>query len=185
MAWPTARFKTATLNGAWTPSDMNGVQDLLLNARGHALDGATNIATEESTTSTSYVKLATPDEVTGVVLPTNGLIYVLVRAWVKSTGGTGNEIGLFLNGTQVQDTLGSPLTASDLSTSYEVVTTDLSKFSRIQVTGDATDGQAAAPDALAIFAAAGTYTVDLRYKAASGETVSAKNRHLWVWTGTP
>src|SRR4051812_26149246 len=50
------------------------------------LDGGSSIiATEESRTNVAYGKLPTPDQVSGVVLPPNGLIVVVYQALWKSS----------------------------------------------------------------------------------------------------
>jgi hypothetical protein len=60
-----------------------------------------NISASQATSSTSYATLSTPDEVTNVVLPTNGLIAVWYQAtWQESVNGAARA-ALFLDGAEV------------------------------------------------------------------------------------
>lgn len=64
--------------------------------------GKSIIATSETTASTSYTTLTTPDVVPSIVLPTNGLIYVAYNALVwGGSVGTGNA-AIFLGSNQVK-----------------------------------------------------------------------------------
>ncbi len=59
-----------------------------INASGTVRRGKTNISATESRTNTAYGLLTTPDRVQSVVLPTDGLLYVLYQAtWQESVAG--------------------------------------------------------------------------------------------------
>lgn len=72
-----------------------GISNALNTGRGY-----TAVATEQTTTSTSFVTLATADVVSSVVLPSNGLICVAYQAMWKGSGGA-PRAAIFLNSTQV------------------------------------------------------------------------------------
>ncbi len=77
--------------------------------------GATNIAASQSTASASYTTLGTPDQVTGIVLPTNGLIRVWYQAQCTSTAASNAAIFLGSNQLQVMGNDGTthgPITTS-------------------------------------------------------------------------
>jgi hypothetical protein len=122
MAWPSARYKTATNGGSWVPADMNGVQDQYLRSTGLldtdmdpatvgaklGLDGTgvvrrgkSIIAATESRTNTAYGTLTTPDKVT-VTLPTDGLIKVAYQAtWQQSVDGAASA-AIFIGANQLK-----------------------------------------------------------------------------------
>lgn len=68
---------------------------------GTGVRGAVNIAASQSTSSTSYVTLATPDQVSGIVMPTNGLIAVWYQAtWQESVAGAARA-AIFIGSNQL------------------------------------------------------------------------------------
>jgi hypothetical protein len=168
--------------------------------------GHTNIATSEARTNAGYGTLTTPDQVVGVVLPTDGLVLVGYQAqWAESVAGAASaNIFLGANGLKaatgngggsapIDDAIGTaatstasvfaPLTTGVLGLYSGVTqggTTAAADVSTGQVVGYF-GGPAGSGGPLWIFAAAGTYTVSVQYKATSG-SVTAKNRHLWVAT---
>lgn len=161
-------------------------------------------ATEESTTSASYVSLG--DSVQ-VVLPNKGLIFAAYVATWKESVGSAARAALFFNDEQqhapyfteaapfpteaiifVADTW-KPLAAAPVGLFSGAGSLDADEY-----TGDVTTGQsvgvadenaAAAPyfmfGPFVGWADAGTYTVGPRFKTSSG-TVTVKDRQLWVWT---
>jgi hypothetical protein len=185
------------LNGNLDAQNLTGATVATLGLNGATTGrGATNIATSQNTASTTYVTLATPDQVTAVNLPANGLILVGYQAtWAESVAGAARA-AIFLGSNQLKGasnsgaapgvqeaavggTAGQPtplvswaggLTSLAASTGYP---------------GDVTTGQllgagnAGAGGFAVIHAAAGTYDVSVRFKVSSG-TVSALNRKLWV-----
>lgn len=92
-----------------------------VNTPGGVRRGKSIIATEESTTSTSYVLLSTPDRVQSIELPEDGLIIVSYRALWRTVGA---EAAIFLGSNQVKaaaasssgiDIAGTPENSSDSS----------------------------------------------------------------------
>jgi len=64
--------------------------------------GSTNISTSQSTSSTSYTTLSTADQVTGLVVPTNGLIAVWYQAtWSESVAGAARA-AIFIGSNQLK-----------------------------------------------------------------------------------
>lgn len=165
--------------------------------------GKVSIPTQETRTNAAFGTMPTPDQVAGIVLPTDGLIVVAYQAlWNNSVAGAARA-ALFLGAAQV--TFGragnvpaqvdaGPITAgttdNPLATSnYGLVSTDAAGTASEVTTGQIVGMQnPSTPNALAnaggpcyIFAAAGTYTLSVQFKASSGNVVVQK-RHLWVWT---
>lgn len=108
------------------------------------------------------------------------------RLWPKIASGTGT-VGLFLGSTQVVGPIGSPVELAFVNTTYDRVIASLpSSNGGIGASGgaaaDVATGQLADNGDLAIYAAAGTHTVSLRFKSSAGGSVSVKDRKLWVWT---
>jgi len=63
--------------------------------------GVTNIATSQSTSSTSFTTLSTPDQVSGLVVPVNGLIAVQYQAlWAMSNASS--VAAIFVNSNQLK-----------------------------------------------------------------------------------
>lgn len=158
--------------------------------------GAANIATSQSTSSTTFTTLATPDQVTGIVLPTNGLIAVSYQAtWQESVSGAASA-ALFLGSNQIQiaSNAGGPIgqaaghggTAAQNAPLFTTGAGLASFAVPGGYTGDVTTGQlvggsasSASGGGAQISAAAGTYTVSVQFKASSG-SVTVSNRKLWV-----
>lgn len=171
--------------------------------------GKTIIATAESRTNTAYGTLTTADQVTGIVLPTAGLIFVAYMAmWQESVDGAARA-AIFVGANQLKIAGGSSAAPfvqearnpggaginKPLSTGPQGLEGALSA-SATAYTGHVTTGQAVGVldeggtldgtvgfgfGPCTIFAAAGTYTISVQYKASSG-SVTASNRNLWVWT---
>lgn len=156
------------------------------------------VATEETTTSTSYATLTTPDRVSSVVLPTDGLIFVTYLALMKSSASTGYAaIYVGSNQASIGRNDGAPVAVEagvGSSSYYGLVHTTgaglSSAASSAANSSNVTTGQVvggpitlfpSAGGTCAIFAAAGTYDISVKFKTASG-TLSAKERKLWVWT---
>jgi hypothetical protein len=172
-------------------ADIEG--DMPVRSKGKAI-----ISSEQSTASTSYALLGTPDRVQNIVLPTDGLIFVIYRALVRNDAGAG-VAGLFLNNTLIRSpALGSaPISQDSLigDSDYQWLLSSHETGLRTPSTGSASsdDGTTTGmivgngavlgtPSAIvAIEAAAGTYDVAVKFKAFSGITY-AKDRRLRVWS---
>lgn len=165
------------------------------------ITGHTNIAASESRTNTAFGTLTTPDQVGGIVLPANGLITVWYQAtWQESVNGAA-AAAIFVGANQLVFAAlsGAPaLGAASIGGGFTGKNTPLSTWpsgltspgdTAVQYSGDVTTGQAVAATAggvgaatggpCYIFAAAGTYTISVQFKAVSG-SVTASNRKLWV-----
>lgn len=203
-------------------SDQGG--ELGVNGASTVRRGKSIIATEESTTSTSYTYLTTPDRVQNVVLPTDGLIFVAFEANWRSSVAAAGEAAIFVGANQInvqhdESPTGSPvgtqsaLTVGGVGDDQSLVSCPIgvvgvgrSSYSRgANVATGQVIGAALRDDSsriayragssggrqvvgpgfvggpCAIFAAAGTYDIGIKFKASSG-TVYAKERKLWVWT---
>lgn len=104
---PTVPQNSVVLSSVWVPAAASSIvsgdlNDLRVFARsGAGQTGHSNIATSQSTSSTTYTTLSTPDQVTGIALPTNGLIAVWYQAlWQDSAAAA--QAAIFLNSTQLQ-----------------------------------------------------------------------------------
>ncbi len=153
------------------------------------------IATEESRTNTEYGKLGTADEVANVVLPANGLIFVGFFAQFKSSVSGNGSAAIFLNSTQLKirsvEVLPQAAPTETSNNWYPLTSSGsglISYRTSSNVGEDVTTGQVVAANPAAgyggvipIFAAAGTYSISVQFKAISG-SVTAKNRKLWAYT---
>jgi len=158
--------------------------------------GAVNISASQSTTSATSVLLSTPDEVSGIVLPANGLLAVWYQATWSPTSGSTAEASLFLNGTAVDYAnmgVGLSPTAQYIADSSPGYTSPLTtcaaglqtSVGSSNYTGDVSTGQILGTDGTGgpcyIFAAAGTYTVSVQFlNSGSIGTTTVANRKLWV-----
>lgn len=77
-------------------------QSAMVNTGTQTVKGASNIATSQSTSSTTYTTLTTPDQVTGIVLPTNGLIAVWFQATWQGPAAGNQNAAIFLGSNQAQ-----------------------------------------------------------------------------------
>lgn len=168
--------------------------------------GKSIIATPESRTNAAYGLLTTPDRVSNVVLPTDGLIIVLCHMTWQNTVASDGEAAIFLGSNQVVMTLsnanagpGNSLATGPVNTGVNrplvstggglsclgpsVASNYLGPATTGEIVGthDATTNNYGGSGPCYIFAAAGTYDVSVQFKATTG-TVTVKNRKLWVWT---
>lgn len=156
--------------------------------------GETHVAGAETRTNAAYGSLTTPDQVSSVVLPSNGLIVVGYQAiWQNSTAGNGRA-AIFIGANQlkaasatgaaaVQEALGSATINDDdpLATTSLGLATSAGAGAATEVTTGQVLGTASFGGPTYVFASAGTYTISVQFKSAAG-SVTVKNRHLWVWT---
>lgn len=161
----------------------------------------TIIATEETRTNTSYGTMTTPDEVKEVVLPTNALLVVTYMALMKGSANTESatsiaDAAIFLSATQLKgNAVTAPAVQAASISDSPRDTTNKFQFLRTVAATTSAEGLAVtseetafgafvttgmvAPSPTQIFAAPGTYNVNVRFKAPSG-TVTVKERKLWV-----
>lgn len=148
------------------------------------------IATEESRTNTAFGTLTTPDELTNVVLPANGLICIGYIALIKSSVSAAGRVTFFLNSTQVQVAGSTTPVGAERETLGTGFTTFISAPRGLFSSGGSgalvTTGMALGasegtnPGGFCyVFAAAGTYNISVQFKATSG-SITAKERKLWV-----
>ena len=158
--------------------------------------GRSIIATEEARTDTAYGLMATPDRVSGIVMPASGLIFVGYQAlWKESAGSNAARAAVFLGSNQLRSRDGTGAVAVQ-ETSHGSSSANVylplgshpgglaSGGGNISVASDVTTGQIVGEGnrgLIAIHAAAGTYDVSVQFKASSG-SVTAKERKLWVWS---
>jgi hypothetical protein len=165
------------------------------------------IATEENRENTAYGTLATKDEITGVVLPENGLILVGYQALWKSSSSLQGRAAIFLgsNILKTGNSLGAPFeqSATHRGTDFDQLTTcgggllspetastagTASNVTTGQVLGQFNVDAVSIPSLqwsgglVPIFAAAGTYNISVQYKVSEFGSVTAKERKLWVMT---
>jgi hypothetical protein len=167
-------------------------------AAGIRSSGKSIISAEQAINSTTFALAGTPDRVEEIVLPNDGLIFVLYRALAKNdTGGAGGYAAIFLDEVQLKTPAvsGAPV-VSDVyidDPDYSWLTTRPRGLHISDATTAASDGVStglAVSDpttgdaALCVIeAAAGTYNVSVRFKAAaSDKPITVKDRRLRVWS---
>lgn len=73
-----------------------------MNQAGQTVKGAVSIANSQSTSSSTYTTLSSPDQVAGIVLPTSGLIQVRYWAtWQESVAGAARA-AIFVGANQLK-----------------------------------------------------------------------------------
>jgi hypothetical protein len=199
MAWPNgSRLKTFSAGGSFLPADANAIEDRMLQIAGYR--GKSIIDTEEARTNTAFGLLTTPDQVTGIVMPTDGKLCIAYQALWKNSVASAAQAAIFLGANQLKihsSIGGAPVVISAGGvgpvntyavlhsspatglTSHDDPTAALSAVTTGQLIG--CSGTTFAGGVAEIFAAAGTYDVSVQFKASSG-SVTAKERKLWVWT---
>jgi hypothetical protein len=150
---------------------------------------ATSISGSESRTNTAYGTLTTPDQVTSVVVPANGVLRVAYSAIVQQSVASAARIALFIGSNQLKSRVptGAPTVqeASWSSTNDdEWAYTSANAGVWVPATGtgaatSVTTGMMKNDGPLSISVAAGTYTISVQFKASSG-SVTAKERMLQV-----
>lgn len=213
-AWANGSIDNTNLaNAGVTPDKLSttlaqylGITNAANTGRGKSI-----IATTESRTNVAYGTLTTPDQVTGIVLPTDGLITVAYQATWQESVNAAASAALFVGANQL---VGAMVNAAAPSTGGVSVASIgcgtaaidkplttyagglLSSQGFVSATAygpDVTTGQLLGQNILTptvlipaggtvgIFAAAGTYTISVQFKSTSG-SLTVKNRKLWVWT---
>lgn len=142
------------------------------------------VTAEEARASAEFGFLTTEDKISGVELAEDGLMLIFLRTHVKSSVSGAGHAAVFLNGTQLKTRTGASNDEGLTSgTGFGLIFTSAEGLTVAMPTenADVATGQILGPDALAVYAAAGTYTVGVKYKASSG-SVTAKERRLMVAT---
>lgn len=154
-------------------------------------------AGQEVTNSTSYVALTTPDTVSGLVVPTEGIIVVQFTALWKVTGGTGFA-AIFIGANQLKaaTNAGGAAAIQDTQTTNGFVSTIQSTGQGLSnnsgtVASDSTNvttGQAinagattSAAECKIFGLPAATYSISVLFKNSVGgaNQTQVKERHLW------
>jgi hypothetical protein len=147
------------------------------------------INTEESRTSTAYGTMATADEITGVVVPANGVVMITYEAIVKSSVSEAGVVSLFIGANQIAipgPSLENCFVGTKVSEAFgriytsptQAISGNLGQFGFGSATTVLTTGRVINPIQI-LDVAAGTYTVSVKFKATSG-SVTAKERVLRV-----
>jgi hypothetical protein len=189
QTWANAKFSAADLTTAT-------LQTLGMTSGSQIGRGKSIIATNQSTTSAVYTTLTTPDQVAGIVVPTDGVLFVLYHAlWASSVGSAANaavfiganqlkvEFNNFAVPTLQEATSGTNagVNATLGSSSVGIVSTQNTGVNQSDVTTGQVIGNHDFGGPIAIKVAAGTYTVSVQFKVSSGN-VAVQNRNLWVYT---
>lgn len=139
------------------------------------------IATEQTRENTNFGFLATEDKIENVVLNSNGLIVISYSALFRSSIANAGRMGIFLGNNQIlMDGIAlEGATNSTFSTAIRTANS-IGGLVKESVAGVyPTTGYGTGR--IEVFAAAGTYTIGVKYKATSG-SVSVSERKLWVRT---
>lgn len=147
------------------------------------------IATEQTRESASFGTLTTADEVTGVVVPENGLLVVAYSALVKSSVSAAGRAAIFIGANQLK---GAGVTIPEVQetgltgTAFNTVISHAPGLVAVGGTSFVTTGQSLGNinqtyggPCFIHRLAAGTYNVSVQFKATSG-SVTAKERALYV-----
>lgn len=142
------------------------------------------IATEQTRESVTQGTLSTPDEVTGVVLPTNGIIKVSYAALWKSSVAEAGRAAIYLNAGVVGTLLFAGKVAEEATTgtTFHTLQSGHTAGAAPLRTGLELTSMPSAfawIEVVEIQAAAGTYAVAVKFSATSG-SVTVKERSLRV-----
>lgn len=160
-----------------------------------------SIPTAESTSSTSYGLLATPDRISGVPVAQDALVAVAYQAlWRNSVAGNA-KVTLFIGANQwkinqassvggapvVQEAGGNGTANVDAAlstTATGFLGADASSNATEVTTGQIlAEARASAGGVTYLFnLPAGTYDFSVQFKNTAAGTTTVKNRHFWIWT---
>lgn len=100
LTWANGNVDAVNLSNALA-------QSACVNESGQTVKGSSIISTSQTTTSTSFTTLSTPDQVTGITVGTGGLLAVQYQAlWAMSSGLSQAAIFIGSNQLKVQAYLG-------------------------------------------------------------------------------
>lgn len=207
-----SRTKTFANSGSLLPADLNSIQDDIGGQLNTALirtgvsdssvirRGKSVIPTNETRINVAYGLLTTPDQVTGIVLPTDGRLCMHYRALWKINGGGTSEATIFIGANQLK-TLAVNAAPVVVTQSLGVAADQYSSLYTHNLFGLATDESNSVDTSLVTTGfiisgaagqgdhdlsieglPAGTYTVNVQFKTNGTGTVSVKERKLMVWT---
>lgn len=182
-----------TGEGANLPEAMGNQNERLeevILAGGVRTSGKSIVAAEQETYSTSYELLGTPDRVSDIVLPTDGLIFVSYRARAMASFANSGAAAIFLDSNQVEVPFINVLVSQAAAINdaeYQWLFSNANGLSYTAASGAApalpATGVILAGGILAIEADAGTYDVSVRVKSDDdGKFVRVKERKLRVWS---
>jgi len=150
--------------------------------------GKSIIDTEESRTNTAFGYFATQDIVSGLVLPTDGLIAIVAQADIKESVANAATVGLFVGDTSIAEIDGLNTNGTTAAAYGGVKTTDWLAAGQgtgangLHFTVSVPSNSTVNPLGIVVVSAtAGTHSVSIRTKSSSG-SVTARNRKLWAWT---
>ena len=169
------------------------VQDLGLNGGGSIGRGAISIAGVQTTASSTPTFLTTPDEITGITLDSNGLLFIDYSALWKVSAGTGTG-ALYANTGSGWVAVGLPagnntftnVSITTAATHYSPLYTGTGQLTTVaSSTTDQTSGVSAVvvgTGTIGLQAPAGTWSLGIQFSCSGGGTVSVSNRIFRVRT---
>jgi hypothetical protein len=183
---------------------------LAVNDASNVRRGKKIIPGTESRSNTTYGTMPTPDQVSNVVLPTDGLIAIAYQALWQETPNAPAALGtaraaIFLGANQLRIAAAGSTPVQEIqwgsgagnAATYSPLYTFEGGLDSVQnngvgstsnvATGQIIGSRGAGSDGgvCYVFAAAGTYTVSVQFKStttAAGQGVQVTDRRLWVWT---
>lgn len=149
------------------------------------------ISKEESREGATFGTLPTADLIKEVVVGEKGLVRIGYSARFKSSVSGAGKAAIFLSANQLRSytTESKPQQCATSGTAFRQLTTApaglLTSTAGTATGADVTTGQAICAGLeggmVALWVAAGTYEVSIRFLTSEG-TISAKERRLWVET---
>lgn len=134
-------------------------------------------AGEISTTSTSYV---VADQVTGIVLPTDGLLRISYTAETKIAVASG-KVGVFVDGNQIRTHDNAVVEASPNGTGYSIIVTAFAASNGLDIGSLSPVAKPVMFEELCVEEVAGTHTISVQYRSTGGGgTTYLKDRKLRV-----
>lgn len=140
------------------------------------------IATEQARENTAFGTLGTADEITGIVVPSNGVIRIGYLAVFKSSVSAAGKAAIFLNSTAIlTPAILTGIETFTTGTTFHLVGTRGTSGANkpLETASESSTVPVVALNFIDVPVAAGTYTVSVQYAATSG-SVTAKERKLWV-----
>ena len=189
-------------DGAVGPDKItSALADLIGGGPGGNRRGIAANPTQQTITSTTYASMPTPDRVSQIVVPADGILSVGFMAMVYESVASAARIAIHVNGVQLRapDTVAGSVvqeapigSAARWSLCYSpywglrtfVPTTGLTGLPTTPVVLAQSAVSGSGGFWVPIIMTPGTYDVEVKYKVSSG-TLYAKERRLWVQTHYP